>query len=272
MYSPSDLSEFYDSEDDGWFDEIGEMAEGLRHGLSEAYADASAEDLELAVSDMMEQLSAAEGWGLGSALKSVGNVANAGLSNPIAGQLLSTGLPAAGLALGTVVGGPAGTAVGAHLGGIAAKSLKPKPRRRPVPQRRSFVVPAHRGRPVPRHRRANRKPFNTGSNAAARALMFSQLNPAVLSFLSSSLGDMGRQSINGIPVHRIARMAADLFEEAAQDAEAMYEASASEDHSESYYEEEEDLYRLLMDGESTALAALESYDDEEDVDYEAWDY
>jgi len=49
MYSPSDLSEFYDSEDDGWFDEIGEMAEGLRHGLSEAYADASAEDLELVV-------------------------------------------------------------------------------------------------------------------------------------------------------------------------------------------------------------------------------
>jgi hypothetical protein len=71
---------------------------------------------------------AAESFSLGRALRELERGAGQVLSNPAVAQLASTVLPTGAGALGTLIGGPVGAAVGQRLGTYAAGALAPGPK------------------------------------------------------------------------------------------------------------------------------------------------
>ncbi|RIQ15848.1 hypothetical protein DY240_23525, partial [Jiangella rhizosphaerae] len=115
-----------DAYDLDWVDGDG-LGEALAEVLSDDYADAAPEDLELAVADVLDELSPAEAFGFGKALRQLGSGAGRLVSDPAFAQIAGKVLPVAGGAAGTAIGGPLGTAVGTQLGSIAARSLPKAP-------------------------------------------------------------------------------------------------------------------------------------------------
>jgi hypothetical protein len=112
-----------------WADVMGseDVADVLRSALRDDYADASDEEISDALENVLDSMSAAEGFSFGSALRQIGNSAGKLASDPAFAQIVRTAAPIAGGALGTFIGGPLGTAVGTQLGNLAVKALPPVP-------------------------------------------------------------------------------------------------------------------------------------------------
>ena len=125
-----------------------EVADVLRSALREEYEDASDEEIADALENVLDSMSAAEGFNFGSALKQIGNSAGKLASDPAFAQIVRTAAPIAGGALGTFIGGPLGTAVGTQLGNLAAKALPAAPAA-PPPARAAAQPARAAAQPVP---------------------------------------------------------------------------------------------------------------------------
>ncbi|TDD69928.1 hypothetical protein E1262_11710, partial [Jiangella aurantiaca] len=125
---PYDAYDAAVDDDDGYGDADGDgLGAALAEVLSDDYADATPEDLELAVAGILDELSPAEAFGFGKALRQLGSGTGRLVSDPAFAQIAGKVLPVAGGALGTAIGGPLGTAVGTQLGSVAARSLQRTP-------------------------------------------------------------------------------------------------------------------------------------------------
>lgn len=279
------LAEAYDGYDPSLFDEVDDMAEGLRAVLREDYADASSEEVHEALFDILETMSPAEGFSFAKALKQIGKAGKRVLRDPKVSQIAGTVLPVAGAAIGTVYGGPAGTAVGSQLGNVAASAFKGARKQRTTPAGR-----AQPGRPDARRPTAARRPSRTttrlrpaasarpspqgGSSAAAQLLTLTQ-NPEILkSLMALALGAQGRAAVNPkgsratVPVGAVVNLLATLTRRAARDAEALYggEQSLDPTDGEGYYGSQqslygEALYAEFLRGETQDIIEAEAIND-----------
>ena len=109
-----------------------ELADVLRSTLHDDYADASDDEVEDALANVLDSLSPAEAFNFGSALNQIGKSASRVVSDPAFVSVARTALPVLGGATGTLIGGPAGTALGGKLGRLAASSLPARPTSTPV--------------------------------------------------------------------------------------------------------------------------------------------
>ncbi len=100
-----------------------ELADVLRSSLREEYADASDAEMGDALENVLDSMSAAEAFNFGSALSQIGKSATKLASDPTFAQIVRTAAPIAGGALGSVIGGPVGLALGSQLGNLAAQAL-----------------------------------------------------------------------------------------------------------------------------------------------------
>ena len=104
-----------------------ELADVLRSSLREEYADASDAEMGDALENVLDSMSAAEAFNFGSALSQIGKSATKLASDPTFAQIVRTAAPIAGGALGSVIGGPVGLALGSQLGNLAAQALPAPP-------------------------------------------------------------------------------------------------------------------------------------------------
>ncbi|WP_182876776.1 hypothetical protein [Microbispora sp. H10670] len=89
----------------------------LREALHEDYAD------DDAIEAVLDGMSAAEAFSFEKALRRSQRDVSHVMANPLVGQGLRTALPAGAGALGTLIDGPTGTAIGSKLGTLAAGAL-----------------------------------------------------------------------------------------------------------------------------------------------------
>jgi hypothetical protein len=202
----------------------GDAALALRLALHDDYADASDEEIESALTDVMGAMSPAEAFNFGSALNQISRSAGQVLSDPAFASVARTALPIAGGALGTVIGGPVGTAVGSQLGTVAAKAL-PTGGRPAAPGVAVPAIPA--GIPavpgVPVAPAVAGSPVAGGSAAAAQGLVLTQQPQVLQALLAAALGRQGQQQVGGIPVAQLLGMLSHVMGQAAADAdELMY--------------------------------------------------
>jgi|GEM_PF-6127045 len=207
----------------------GALVEALRGALSEDLQDASSSDLEEALDNIFSNMSAAEGFSLGNALKTIGSAGKKVVQNRAFVSVAGTLAPVAGAAVGTMLGGPVGTAIGAKLGSVAGQALSgvPKPSTSgaagmispggipptTIPHAPAFV----KGRPS----------LKGGSVAATKLLQMTQ-NPVVLKgLLSLAMGEYGKKSIpseaggKSVSVGSIANMLSQFAGQVASDAEEL---------------------------------------------------
>lgn len=188
---------WYPPEED-WFDEPSSLSAVLGDALHDCYADAEPEELEEALDNVMDAMSAAEALSVTSALKQIGRASGQVLGDPAVARIAGTALPMGGSALGTVIGGPAGTAIGGGLGQAAAKALA-------GPARALSSPAAAAG----------------GSAAAVQAMVLQELGPVREALLRLALGEHGQRSVNGIPVAQLMRTLSSVFGQAAADADEL---------------------------------------------------
>jgi len=246
------------AEDLDWFeDEDADLAEVLRDALDDAYLDADPEEMDDALTNVLESMSPAESFNFAKALKQIERGAGQVLSDPAFGQIARTALPVAGGALGTVIGGPVGTALGSSLGTVAAKAIPGSPRPRLAPAggpagRAAVPTPAVAG----------------GSAAAAQGLVLTQQPDVLKGLLALAMGQHGQKSVNGVPVASIMNMLSSVFGQAAADADQLmyldqegweeYDGGASAD--DSMPPADRSIYTTLMDADNYELAeAAESW-------------
>jgi len=218
----------YPAEDD-WYDEWPRLAGVLGDALHECYADADTAELEEALDDALDSMSAAEALNFTSALKQIERASSQVLADPTVRGLASTGLPLAGSALGTVVGGPLGTRIGGGLGQAAAKGL--------VGARSTPSSPAASA---------------NGSAAALQAMVLNQLGPIQDALLRVALGEHGQQVVNGIPVAKVMNMLSSVYGQAAADADELRYLDGDGADGEGFEDDDSDdghrwLYTALMD-------------------------
>jgi hypothetical protein len=237
-----------DYEDLDWFDETAELAEVLRDALHDDFSDASSEEMDDALGEVLESMSPAESFNFAKALKQIERGAGQALSDPVFGQIVRTGLPIAAGAVGTVFGGPVGTALGSSLGTAAARALPGGAPTRPAAPTPDPGRPAVAG----------------GSAAAAQGLVLTQQPDVLKGLLALAMGEHGKKSVNGVPVPAIMGMLSSVFGQAAADAdELMYldeEGSSNESEALPYDSEASpgrSLYTTLMDVDNYELAEAE---------------
>lgn len=243
-----------DSWDDAWngADDVGgdlrHVVNALRQTLHEDYADASDEDVEQALTDMLATMGPAEAFNFSSAISQIGRGAGALLSDPTVGSIARAALPVAGGALGTAVGGPLGAAVGSRLGGMAAGAIPTgtpsAPAPRPMTPTTVPVVPA---------------PAAAGSDAAKKALVLSRQPEVVQSMLAAALGQYGVQQVAGLPVAQVLATLSRLLGQAAADADEVAYLSGWAGDTEGDTESDtdtdtDDLYEALLDAGDLELA------------------
>jgi len=207
----SDLGEVSDEELD-MFEDYLDLADALREGLSEEYADWPAEELEESLANVMDSLTPAESFHFAKALGQIGTSANQALADPRFRQIAGTALPLAGGVAGTALGGPVvGTAIGTAVGGAAASALPGGG----VPGSTTAAAPGF-------------KPSAAGAGppAAAQGLLLMN-NPAVQkAALAAAFGPHGQTQVNGVPVGAVMHALSTIFGEAAAEAdEISYETS-----------------------------------------------
>jgi hypothetical protein len=251
MQWSDELPEFdMEDADLDWSDDTAELAEVLRDALDDDFSDASHEDMDDALSSVLESMSPAESFNFTKALRQVERGAGKALADPVVGQLVRTGLPIAGAGAGTLIGGPLGTALGSKLGTAAASAL-PGRAARPVAPKPGASVPA----------------AASGSAAAAQGLVLTQQPDVLKGLLALAMGQHGQKTVNGIPVPRIMDMLSNVFGQAAADAdELMYLSGEGFDDEIGEALDDEaipsgrSLYTTLMDVENYELteAAEES--------------
>ncbi|MCP4470113.1 MAG: hypothetical protein GY815_05420 [Gammaproteobacteria bacterium] len=220
-----DAAYFLDDEE-GWSSDFAEfetdlledpdvLAEALSVVLHEDYTDATAEQLQQALSNIRETMTPAEAFNFNKVLRSVSKAGQSMLKNPVAGQIAKTALPIAGGALGTVVGGPIGTALGAKLGQAAGAAF-------------TSGAPQVSGSPHKAHGVRVPSPASSpqaGSAAAAQLLQLTQDPNMLKSLLALSLGSNGSQSIPisggpSVPAGAFMTLLSTLAGKAAADADA----------------------------------------------------
>ena len=223
-----------DGMDEGFFADV------LAEVMSDDYADSDPEEFGDALAGVLESLSPAEAFGLTKAIDQIGRGASRIASDPAFAQVAAGALPAAGGALGTVVGGPGmGTAVGAKLGAVAVKSL-PKARTRQT------------------HPAGPRPHAAGGSSAAAQGLVLTQHPDVLKGLLALAMGEHGQKSVNGVPVAALLGMLSSVVGKAAADADELMYIDTPVDAEAvpigSWAEDDESLYTALVDADNAELA------------------
>lgn len=246
---------------------------GLRLVLSDAYADASDEEMADALTDVMAAMSPAEALAFGSAFNQIARGAGRVLSDPSVAPLARSVLPSAGGVLGTVIGGPGvGTALGGRLGTLAANAL-PAPRTTRSPGVPATAGPVAAGAGVPGVVTAAPAPtaLAGGSNSAAKGLVLAR-NPLIQQALAAAaFGNHGQQQVAGIPVARLLGLLGQVINEAAAEADEMlYVSSGPADQETGEGESDpwspetsQQFYTSLVDAENINLS--EALDDSEEA-------
>ncbi|WP_066370352.1 hypothetical protein [Herbidospora mongoliensis] len=234
------LEEYLDDVD---FVDLGEV---LRESLVDDYDNASPEEMDEALLNIFDSMTAAEALSLGSALSRIEKGAAQTLAIPAFGQLAKTSLPIAGGALGTAIGGPGGTVAGQGLGKVVANSLPTK---------------AKSGRPQPA-----KGSVAEGSEAARMLVVLLENRSMLKSLLALAMGIEGRKSIGGHPVGAFANLLSTLASQAAADADELLRGGQEMP---AYLRDAEDylgvdpavpadraraLYGALLDAENESLA------------------
>ncbi|MBB5788964.1 hypothetical protein [Jiangella mangrovi] len=234
----------YDDEDGyGYGDGLGEA---LAEVLADDYADATPADLDLAVSDVLGELSPAEAFGVGKALRRLGGGAAGLVSDPAFAQIAGRVLPVAGGALGTAIGGPAGTALGSQLGSAAARSL---------PRGRTATAAAPPAPPPPPPASAA-----GGSAAATQAAVLTQHPTVAKGLLALALGEHGKKTVDGVPVAALMSMLSSVFGRAAADADELAYLGGHGDAEETAeWDDDESLYTALVDADNAELSEAVSW-------------
>jgi hypothetical protein len=250
----------------GWTHTLspGELSDAFRSALREEYADASDAEVSDALENVLDSMSAAEGFNFGAALSGIARSASKVVSDPTFAQIVRTAAPIAGGALGTAFGGPLGGALGSQLGNLAALAL-PAPAAPPVPAAppapripQAFALP----RPGPL---APPSPVAGGSAAAAQGLVLTQQPELLKSLLSVALGQQGRSQVSGIPVAQILRMFGEVIEQAAADADELMYLDRQPDAAESAVEaarpgSDRSLYADLLGADNLEFAEAVSWE------------
>lgn len=261
---PGETEDAYDDYDDALDGAIGYadgLGEALAEVLSDDYAMATPEDLDLAVADVLDELSPAEAFGLGKALRQLGSGAGKLVSDPAFAQIAGKVLPTAGGALGTAIGGPLGTAVGTQLGSVAARSL---PRARTAAAAAPPVV-APPPAPPPPPPAAAPEPAATpsaagGSAAATQAAYLTQHPTVAKGLLALAMGEHGRKTVDGVPVATLMSMLSSVFGRAAADAdELMYLGGHGDAEEAAEWSDDETLYTALVDADNAELSEAVSW-------------
>jgi hypothetical protein len=268
---PLDLYEYFDdfdafgdgdaSDAEDWPDAVTGAVEGLRLALGDEYADASEEDIEGALADVLDQMTPAEAFNFTSALNQIGRTAGRIVADPAFGAIAKTALPIAGGAVGTLIGGPVGTALGTQLGSIAAGAIPTPgaaaPRSRaaataPLPAAPVPSAPA----PVPA---MQPQPLAGGSPAAAQALVLSQHPQVLQGLLATALGQYGQQQVGGIPVAQLLGTLGQVFGQAAADADELMYGRGEGADAESVVDEPEspqEFYESLLGADNLELSEV----------------
>jgi hypothetical protein len=242
-----DDDESWDDEDDeDTHAEFFELADVLQDALSDDYADAEPEAVDNALADILDSMSPAESFDFVKALKQIGRTAGQVASDPMFKQVAATALPIAGGALGTMIGGPVGTALGSQLGSVAAGAIAggaprsaqttsaPTPPASAPPQAASGPPQPAPGPPQPAPGPPQPVPaVANGSAAAAQGLVLTQQPDVLKSLLALSLGQHGKNDVNGVPVAQVMNMLASVFGQAAADADELMYLGTPETYSES---------------------------------------
>jgi hypothetical protein len=259
-------------------------SEVLRSVLRADLASASPEAMNDALAEMLDSMSAAEGFNFGQALQQISAGATKALQDPTVNSVLRTAVPLVAGAAGAYFGGPAGAGVGSNLGNLLVNALPGPPQPRPAAPAAPpapVVVPSVLSRapipgapapipgppvPVPVTAAAVPGPVPPaiagGSAAAAQGVVLTQQPDVIKALLSLAVGEAGRPTINGIPVPQIMNLLSDVFGKAAAHAdELMYAAGESAD---GYSESEAidqvgagdsaHLYITLMDANAMELS------------------
>lgn len=208
------LDEPIEYELDEWEESL-EDAEVLREVLHEDYSDSPSEEIEEALKNILDSMTLEEGLNFKKILSGI-------RSNSTVGQILQQGLPMAGAAVGTIYGGPLGTALGGAAGNYAAQAFTVKPKGTKRPSRPKNIT-----RPSAPVVRPKKTSPNGGSTAAAKLLQLTQ-NPDVLkSLLALSLGKHGKQEIKtdksgkNVKVGAVMNLLSTLLGEAVDDADEL---------------------------------------------------
>jgi hypothetical protein len=257
-----------------------ELADVLRSTLHEGYADATDDEVEDALANVLDSLSPAEAFNFTSALDRIGKGSSRLISDPAFASVARTTLPVLGGAAGTVIGGPTGTALGGKLGSLAASALPPRPTpAQPAAAAPSPVRTAPAAQPVvavpapsaaaitppgvpPRPGLAS--PTAGGSAAAAQALVLTQQPDVLRSLLATALGQHGRQTVSGVPVARVLGLLSQVFGKAAADADEVMYLGRQPDSAESVLDAADDaadlLYADLLGADNLELAEATGWD------------
>jgi len=280
-----DESDFYPTMGDlsgevGWTEVLDaeELADVLRSTLHDGYADASDDEMEDALANVLDSLSPAEAFNFGSALNQIGKSASRVVSDPAFASVARTALPVLGGSAGTLIGGPVGTAVGGKLGSLAASALPTPPRPAPVTAQPAAAaasapsIPASATQPVvaaPAPRAAaitapGVPPAAGGSAAAAQALVLTQQPDVLRSLLATALGQHGRQTVSGVPVAQVLGLLSQVFGKAAADADELMYLGQQPDSAESVLDASDDsadgLYADLLGADNLELAEATGWD------------
>jgi hypothetical protein len=271
----------------GWTEDLDaeELTEVLRSTLHESYADASDEEMEDAFANVLGSMSSAEAFNFASALNRIGKGAGQLISDPAFVSVAQTALPVLGGATGTLIVGPAGTALGGKLGSLAASALPTRPTPAPVTARPAAAAAASPGIPAPATqpvvaasapRAAAISPSGVapqpglaspaagGSAAAAQGLVLTQQPDVLRSLLATALGQHGRQTVSGVPVAQVLGLLSQVFGKAAADADELMYVGQQPDAAESVLDAADDpadlLYGDLLGADNLELAEAAGWD------------
>lgn len=254
------LDQEYEGLED-WSDEPALLADALRDALDDGYSDAGPDEMDDALGNVLDSMSAAEAFNFAKALKQIETGARQAFSDPVVGQIVRTALPIAGGVVGTAIGGPLGTRLGSDLGNAAARALPGAPRAAPAAPVQAPGLPAVAGglaaaAPV---QTPAQPPVAGGSAAAAQGLVLTQQPEVLKGLLALALGQHGQKSVNGVPVAQIMSMLSSVFGQAAADAdELMYLEGEGMDEGGDVLDDavapsDRSLYAALLDAESDEL-------------------
>jgi hypothetical protein len=201
------LAELSD-EELGMAEDLFDLGEALRDGLGEDYEDATPEELEQALVNVMELLTPAESISFANALGQLGSGASRVVRDPTFTQVAGTALPV----VGTALGGPVGAAVGSALG----KAVTAAPAGAKAPS-----TPTTAQGPGPQV---------SGAELPAALRSFFLMNNPVMqkAALAAALAPFGKTSVKGFPVGALLGMLGSTLGEAAAEADELsYESSTS---------------------------------------------
>lgn len=224
----------------------------LREVMREDYADADDEAYDDALDAVLDSMSTAEAFSFQKALRQIQSGAGRVLANPLVAQIARDALPTGAGALGTLIGGPAGTVLGSRLGTLAAGALASPGR-----------PPTGPGQPPPAAGTAPVSPVAGGSAAAAQAAMVTQLPDVVKAMLAVAMGEHGARQVGGMPVAAVMNMLSSVFGQAAADADELAYldghrgdgGDAEDAYAEPAIGTGRSLYTALMDTENEEFAS-----------------